>query len=273
VFFDANARGPTQSPASINFQMVDNYLEYAVNHRVSAFVDIPIRWVHFGPDVEDPDERIPGTNQFFNEPNFGRSESVSSNTGGLSDIQAGFKAALVANPAQYLTFQFRTYIPTGDVGQGLGTGHVSLEPGLLLYQRLADRLFLQGQSTLWVPVRGGLAAGDIFTYGLGVGYNVFQRGNFWVTPITELLGWTVLSGYESVFNGNFSPTVPLANGNLTLPTTHGVVPARGDTIVNLKLGGRIYFGSANSVYVGWGHALTGDRWYKDIFRVEYRYAF
>ena len=57
----------------------------------------------------------------------------------------GFKYALIANPNQYYTFQFRTYVPTGDSYQGLGTGHASLEPALLVFQRLTDRLYFSGE--------------------------------------------------------------------------------------------------------------------------------
>jgi predicted DNA-binding transcriptional regulator YafY len=32
-------------------------------------------------------------------------------------------------------------------------------------------------------------------------------------------------------------------------------------------------GEAQDVYVGYGHSLTGDRWYRDIFRLEYRLHF
>jgi hypothetical protein len=53
---------------------------------------------------------------------------VDTTPGGLSDVQFGFKAALLADPDRYLTIQFRTYVPTGNPGTGLGTGHPSLEP-------------------------------------------------------------------------------------------------------------------------------------------------
>ena len=49
--------------------------------------------------------------------------------------------------------------------------------------------------------------------------------------------------------------------------------ASGTTIVNVKLGARLGFGSAQSVYVGYGEALTKDVWYERTVRVEYRRAF
>lgn len=65
---------------------------------------------------------------------------------GLSDINAGFKWAMVADPNRFVTFQFRTYAPTGAADKGLGTGHVSVEPALLFFQRLNDWLVLEANS-------------------------------------------------------------------------------------------------------------------------------
>ena len=61
------------------------------------------------------------------------------------------------------------------------------------------------------------------------------------------------------------------NGQGTL-VPGGRLPVDGDTIVNLKLGMR-YTDCNRTVYAGWGHSLTGDRWYRDIFRVEYELRF
>jgi hypothetical protein len=46
----------------------------------------------------------------------------------------------------------------------------------------------------------------------------------------------------------------------------------GDTIVNAKLGLRIGSGNAD-FYASYGRALTGDVWYKDIVRLEFRLGF
>jgi hypothetical protein len=43
--------------------------------------------------------------------------------------------------------------------------------------------------------------------------------------------------------------------------------------VNGKFGVRTYFGHGHDLYIGYGQALTGDRWYKEIVRVEYRFSF
>ena len=98
---------------------------------------------------------------------------------------------------------------------------------------------------------------------------MYQRGNLLVTPITEFVGWTVLNGLQSV--SGFIPAVPPPG--IALPQFHGAATAGGDTIVNVKLGVRTYLGRRHSFYTGWGHSLTGDHWYKNDYRVEYRFTF
>jgi hypothetical protein len=49
--------------------------------------------------------------------------------------------------------------------------------------------------------------------------------------------------------------------------------ASGDTIVNLKVGIRMASSRHDSFYVGYGRALTGDVWYEEIARAEYRWTF
>ncbi|MCE9530768.1 MAG: hypothetical protein K8T89_06540 [Planctomycetes bacterium] len=231
TLFNPNARGPAQlPPPNIDFQQGFAYFEYAFNNRFSAFADMPYREVDF---------------------NNGSSPS------GFSDLQLGIKAALVAEEDRYLTFQFRTYIPTGVASDGLGTAHVSLEPSLLYFQRL-NRVTLQAQLTDWIPVGGGPIAGNVLQYGAGVGYDLLCTEKFRFTPVAELMGWTALSG--------FATTVEQFNG---IPGPGGQTDAAGQTIVNAKIGARTYFGK-NDVYVGYGHAITGNRWYNELVRIEYR---
>jgi len=175
---------------------------------------------------------------------------------------------LLADPDQYLTLQVRGYIPTGQASKGLGTGHYSVEPTLLYYKQI-DRWTLQGQAGDWMPTKGDKSAGNILLYGAGLGYDIYRSDCLRITPITEFFGWTVLHGFESFFGDVNATSVP----GLEVPTTHGVEDAGGTTIIDGKIGVRTYFGENQDLYVGYGRALTGDRWYKDLFRVEYRYKF
>ena len=155
TFFDPKATGSQIISTDVDDQILSGYLEYAVSQKLSFFVDVPFQFVRFGADVEDGPESAAERQQF---PESQELRNPNHDPDGAGDVQAGLKYALIADPNnRYLTFQFRTYIPTGDPGLGLGTGHFSLEPSLLAYQRLTDRVVVQGQLTDWIPIAGGPA--------------------------------------------------------------------------------------------------------------------
>jgi hypothetical protein len=218
--------GPPLAEKRVDYQEIDPGVEYAFSDRFSIFADFPTLL----------------TNPLSN-----------ANSTGFADMDAGFKYALVACDDRFLTFQLRTYIPTGDSRLGLGTNHTTLEPALLTYQRLTDRLALEAEFRDWIPLGGTDLAGNVIRYGLGVSYDVYQGDRLRVAPVTEVVGWTILSGKESI---------------KTL-----ILDASGETIVNAKVGVRIDFGRYFDMYAGYGRALTGDVWYKDIMRFEFRLHF
>jgi hypothetical protein len=244
-FFDPHASGPgTGIPEAINFQQLYFNVEYAPMRRFSVFSEVPVRWIQ-------PQGFVP--NLPFTP--FG-------NQGGLSDVMFGFKFAALASSQHYLTFQFRTYAPSGDSFKGLGTAHWSVEPSLLYYQRLNDRWAIEGQLSDWHPIDSavgipalgsGSFGGDIFTYGIGPSYRLYRGERLQITPVVEMFGWHVISGFQTERPGGSD--------------------ASGLNIVNLKAGFRIGFGHHNSIYMGFGQAVTHDFWYKHLARVEYRFTF
>lgn len=244
--FDPRAPGPGPGiVTNLNFQEYTVDVEYAPARRLSVFAEIPMRRIH-------PVSFVPDTGTFGN------------NTG-LGDVRYGFKLGLDASPGRSITFQLRTYAPTGDPALGLGTNHATIEPALLYYQRISGRLAISGQFGDWHPIGGSTGAapnlavlpgkqfsGDVLFYGLGGSYDLIRGDNVRFTPVVEAVGWNVLGGFVTV----------------TPPS-----PADGINIVNLKIGGRLTFGVRNSIYVGYGRQLTHRGWYHDILRIEYRYAY
>ncbi len=229
---------------NVDYQDISVDFEYALSPEFSAFVEAPFRFLD--PEVND-------------------------NTAGPGDIQAGFKLALLTTPCDYLTFQLRGYFPSGDAMRGLGTDHVSLEPALLYYGQIDERLALEAEFRDWIPIDPSSGAGTgfdedyaghILRYGVGLAYDVYdcRRCGKKLTPVVEVVGWTVLDG--------------LASGSTdgTLDTVF-IEDAAGDTIVNIKLGARAAWSHHDSLYLGYGRALTGDVWYEDIARLEYRRTF
>jgi hypothetical protein len=180
---------------------------------------------------------------------------INENAMGLGDMTVGTKWAFAETEDAVWSFLLRGYIPTGEAGRGLGTRHYSVEPGLLGLYRLNESWNLEGELTYWVPIGGSDFAGSIVRYGLGVSYNLWDDGERSIAPVIETVGWTAVDGLKSSLQPD---GVPLIEG------------AGGDTIINLKLGLRGRIGPNADMYVGWGHALTDQRWYQDIIRVEFR---
>jgi len=253
--YDPNAPGPGLGvPNSINFQQLYMNVEYSPHRRFSAFVEVPIRWLQ------------PQGFQSVPPPSLGFLPF--SNQSGLSDVTAGVKFAAVASEGTYLTFQFKSYFPSGDASKGLGTNHYSVEPSLLIYHSLSDRWTLEGQVGDWHPIGGSAGvpitgsegfAGDVFFYGIGPSYKLYRGSHVGLAPVVELFGWHVLGGFQ---------TQPVTG------TTDGAASeVSGWNIVNLKVGVRTSIGFHNSFYAGFGQALTHADWYKHIVRLEYRYSF
>lgn len=216
---------------SVDYQDLSAYAEVAVWPRLSGFLEVPTRFLN--PDVN-------------------------ANAAGLADMNAGVKYAVLQGESGVLTAQFRAYAPTGEADRGLGTRHVSLEPALLYFLPLTDQARLEGEVRYWVPVGGTDFAGDVIRYGVGVNCDIISNCTFRVTPVAELVGWTVLGGKES--------------GVLPSGLT-AVQSAAGDTIVNAKLGVRVGLFDQIDVYGGWGRPLTGETWYENMFRLEMRVVY
>jgi len=247
-----NPGGPGPRPGAsnnINFQQLYFQVEYAPVRRLSVFTEVPIRWIQ-------PQSFIPGTSNVVQ----GVAVTGASpflNQSGISDVRAGFKLAVTASSNHSLTFQFKAYFPSGDGSRGLGTAHYSVEPSLLYYQRLSGRWAVESQIGGWHPINGSTTskganyAGDVFFYGIGPSYQLVNHENIKLAPVVELFGWHVLGGLQTLASSD----------------------ASGINIVNLKVGARTSFGRHNSVYVGFGQAVTHSVWYEHIVRLEYRYSF
>ena len=242
------ARGPKPGLVlNLNFQQLYIRAEYAPIKYFSAFVDVPVRWIQ--PQRFDP-ATIPSGG-------FG-SQS------GISDVEIGVKAAVVASSERYVTLQLVAAFPSGDSTRGLGTAHYTVSPSLLFFQRVTDRFSLEGQLGYSHPFAGDTPgfAGDIFTYGVGPSYELYRGERVRIAPVIEMVGWRVLGGKEN------NDAELIASG-----FTNPLISSDGTNIVNIKAGVRTSFGAHHSFYVGYGQAVTHDLWYKHIVRLEYRYSF
>jgi hypothetical protein len=220
--------GPSIPETNVDYQDLQFYLEQTIAPKASAFVELPVRFLN--PE-QNPNEA------------------------GVADMNAGVKYAFIYEQDLVSTFQFRAYAPTGNVHEGLGNSHASLEPALLIYKPLCDGWVSEMELRDWMPVGGNDFAGNIIGYGIGIHYDYMWCGCWQVVPIAEFVGWTSLGGKETV----------VETGQLPL-----VQSAAGDTIFNIKVGLRLKCGDWGDIYMGYGRPLTGDTWYQNTFRIELR---
>jgi hypothetical protein len=233
--FGVGALGPGTLPEQkINYQELSTYVEMSASDSFSAFVELPVRIIQFQTNSTD-------------------------DNGGIGDVNFGFKYALIHEADRYLTSQMRFYVPSGDSYLGLGTGHVSVEPAVLYFRRLTDRLSIQGELRDWIPVGGSNFAGNVIRYGFGAGYDLIapcgSECGRRLTAVTEVVGWDVLNGHV-----------------LDLASAGATGDASDTSIINLKVGARLSW-DQNSIYAGWGHCLTEQAWYRDIARFEFIHTF
>lgn len=211
----------------VSTQELDTYIEYGLNQWFSTFMQTPFKWVN------------PEQNQ---------------NVNGLGDLQFGMKFAGWNNQTLVTAFQLRF---GANTSQRLltGTGHWSIEPGLLINWRLMPYLTFEGQAAFWVPLGGTDFQGDIFKYGVGLSYGTRTASAIQLMPVAEIVGWTVTSGKVML--------VPS-------PGVFQIESAAGETIVNGCFGLRFTLGDVGDVYAGYSRCLTSDCWYRDMVRLEFR---
>ncbi|MBI3411668.1 MAG: transporter [Planctomycetes bacterium] len=222
--------GPPIPERNIHYQELTTYAEYAPQPWFSIFFETPFLWLN---------------------PDFNRNEH------GVGDLNLGFKLILWQDAPFLFTLQFRAYLPT-SADSALGTNHVSIEPALLANWRITDFLTLEGDIRYWAPLGGTDFAGDVARYGLCLSYGQRSAGEIWITPMVEVVGWSVLGGKVM---------------HATAPDQFTVDDVRSTFIFNAYLGARLGLGSNADFYVGYGRCLSGPSWYRDILRVEFRFLF
>ena len=114
------------------------------------------------------------------------------NTAGLGDLQLTTKTVLLNGNDWEITQFFRTYLPTGDAMKGLGTGHVSLEPGFLFQYKWSPETYLHGELRYWFPIGGDpTQGGQVLRYGFGISHLLYENDVTAIIPTLEFVGWTV----------------------------------------------------------------------------------
>jgi hypothetical protein len=234
-----NAKGPrrfagagigTPGELSTSFQDVYLYTEGAVDH-FGLFIYTPYR--HIAPDA------------YPHAANFG-------------DMAVGTKSMILDCELMQVTFQFRAWLPTGDFTKGIGTGHTSLEPSLLLAIKVTDADYLQGQLAYQCPIGGTPEyQGSLVTWGMS--YN-------------RLL-WSC--GKDLQLIGTFESDLWwITNGQFTDPVTGASRRARVlSPMWNLGAGLRCLMCNKIDFGVAYSGAVTNYNMVGELIRAEFRWRF
>jgi hypothetical protein len=224
--------GPVGSIANnrLDYQQGALYTEAAIE-RFGMFVEVP--YLHVSPDA-------------FNT------------ASGLGDLNLGTKTLLLDCDLIQFSFQFRVFVPTGNFGRGLGTGHTSLEPSFLMALKLSPRTYLQAQTSYWFPIGGDQAyEGNVFHYHFSINHLLWNCGHD-----IQLIGTLEAGGYE------------FASGEFTDPVTLLPVHARGvGSIFNVGPGLRLHLCDKIDFGAGTAFAITDNHLAEELVRAEFRIRF
>lgn len=221
--------GPSRGEPGLNYQQLSLYNE-AASGKVSVFTDMP--YLSISP-AETP----------F--------------AAGFGNLTVGTKTLLYDCELLQFAMQFATYIPTGNFRKGLGNGHVSLEPSLILGLKLAPTTYLQAQVAEWIPI-----GGDPDYMGSILHYH-FSLNHVLCRPLPDV---PVIAVFE-VSGMSFQ------DGAYTDPVRGPFQRAGGDTYITLGPGlrtsvcDRIDFGFGSAFAVG--NRLAPDQEYRIEVRVRY----
>ncbi len=225
--------GPSLPERSVDYQDIRFQLEFG-GPKFSAATDIPIR-------ILDPD--------------------LNPNTAGFADMNLTTKLVLVDGKRWQITQYFRTYFNTGFFPRGLGTGHVSIEPGFLARMKWSERTYFHSEIKFWVPTPGHLDhAGEVIKLGAGVSHVWYETDSFAIMPTLELVGWSVLDGLETPYPAG-APLEVDPEGILNIHPGIRMVRDADSELGLFELG------------VSGGAAVTTNRWYESLLRIEARFSF
>lgn len=233
-------KGPAFIASRVNYQDLTVYNEAAVGN-FGMFIEFLYRDLDPGTALTSPAVAVPHS--------------------GFGDMNIGTKSLLLDCELTQFTFQFKTFLPIGNFTQGMGTGHVSLEPSFLMSLKLTSDCYMQMQWAYWIPI-----AGDSVYQG-----NVFHQHYSLNKVLVEkckgccLVG-TLEANHWSVLGGNFTSPDVLFGGT--------AVAASADTdMVTVGPGLRLFICNKYDIGVGSAFAVTSTHWADQLVRAEFRWRF
>jgi len=232
----AHSKGPMLIPGatgtSVSYKELMLYQEVALD-RFSASIEMP--YLQVSPDS------YPGAS-------------------GMGDLTIGTKSMLLDCELMQFTFGFKTIVPTGNFLKGLGTGHVSLEPALMMALKLAPETYLQSELAYRFPLGGdGDFEGPVLHYHLALNQTLWHCGQN-----IKVIGTLELNGYE-ILGGAY--TDPESGTPVTLSAKSI------GSIVNMGPGVRVVFCDKIDFGVGSAFNFTADSMGAEELVVQFRWRF
>lgn len=254
-------KGPACIASQVDYEDLSLYMEAAAG-AAGLFIEMPYR--HIDPTTAPASAVIKG----MPDPATGMTgPAVCCPEAGFADMNIGTKAMLLDCELIQITFQFKTYIPTGNFTKGLGTGHVSLEPSLIFGIKLSPTAHLQIQQAYWIPIGGD----PLYQANVYHGHIALNKILWCPCRDFKIVGTMELNGWQ-IFGGAFTdPDLVLANpmnGTLS-PVSHSA----STVMLNTGPGVRMVICDRIDLGVGSAFAITGSRWAAETVRVEFRWRF
>ena len=184
---------------------------------------------------------------------------LNQNTAGFGDMSLTMKTRLINGKYWQLTQIFRTYMNTGSGSRGIGTGHVSMEPGILTRFKWSDITYLHNMLEFRFPIAGDpLAGGELIRYGFGVSHLWYDTDTIAIIPTLELVGLSFLRGTRTGIGGA-DLGVDGADAFIIHPGCRYVIDNDGDF-------GIFEFGVSSGINI------LDQGWYRSILTLEVRWS-
>ena len=189
--------------------------------------------------------------------------NVTDHYAGFGDLKIGTKTLLYDCELLQITFQFTHHIPVGISFKGLGTGHMTMEPSLLLAVKLHPRLYFQGQLAEWIPISADAShAGAIFRHNYALNSILYQ-----FNPDLQLLGTLELAAWSFQDGLYVNPDLDPANPGTYFLSANGTTYLQGGWGFRLSFCNRLDFGLAT--IIGFGE----ESWTDATLRTDLRVLF
>lgn len=185
-------------------------------------------------------------------PEFGEGHSA------FGDIRVTQKTRMLDSERLQIAQMFRLHTPSGNKRIGAGTGHVSMEPGVLARYRYTDWTYFHGELKYWLPVGANPeTSGDVLTYGFGLSTVWHETLRTAIIPTLEMQSINFLEGQKTGPFGDIR--VDDDNTAMLMPGIRYTQDKGGDI-------GAIDCG------FGLGFGFSHQRYYDTLLRFELRFT-